>query len=457
MGTTMPAEEPGPALLAAWPIPDRLRHVLRALGHRNYRLFFMGQSVSLVGTWMQHTAMAWLVYRLTGSQFMLGAVGFAGQIPMFLFAPLAGVLADRWNRHRLLLVTQVLAMVHAATLAGLVFGGVIAESGDAWMLIVLSVFLGLVNSLDMPVRQAFIVELVGGKEDLGNAIALNSMLMNSSRLVGPSIAGLLIRFIGEKACFLTNAVSYLSVIAALLAIRVAARPPPAARRHLLHELREGLAYAWGTPYIRLILVFVAMVSLVGVPYAVLMPVFAKDVLHGDAQTLGFLFASVGVGAVCGNLVLASRRSPQGLGRLMAVASVIFGLGLVGFSLSRSLWLSMPLLVLIGFGMVGQVVAANTVLQTVVDDDKRGRVMSLHGAAFLGMMPFGSLLAGSLASRIGAPYTVLGGGLICLASTLVFATRLTSLRARLAATAAPGPAPAAGEAARPAGESERASN
>jgi len=297
------------------------------------------------------------------------------------------------------------------------------------------------------VRQAFVVELIGGKQDLGNAIALNSMLMNSSRLVGPSVAGLVIRFAGERVCFLANALSYLAIIGALLAMRVAARRQPAAHRHVLHELREGLAYAWGTPYIRLILVFVAGVSLVGVPYAVLMPVFARDILHGDAQTLGLLFASVGIGAVCGNLFLASRTSPQGLGRLMAVASVIFGLGLVGFSQSRSLWLSMPLLVLIGFGMVGQVVAANTVLQTVVDDDKRGRVMSLHGVAFLGMMPIGSLLAGSLASRVGADNTVLGGGVICLASTLVFSARLTSLRARLAAAAA-GPAPATADVSEP---------
>jgi MFS family permease len=395
----------------------------RALGSRNYRLFFAGQGISLIGTWMQQVAMIWLVYRLTHSAFLLGVVGFAGQIPTFLLAPFTGVLADRWNRHRTIVVTQTLALLQAATLAILV----LTETAQVWHLVVLAVVLGTINALDMPVRQSFIVQMIERKEDLGNAIALNSAMVTATRLLGPSIAGILIGAFGEGICFLVNAISYVAVIAALLAMRVA--PPPArpANGRVIDGLKEGIVYVAGLAPVRDILLLLAFVSLVGMPYYILMPVFAKDVLGGGAHTLGFLMGASGLGALVGTIYLATRKSIRGFGRIIAAAAVVFGVGLIAFSLSHVVWLSMILVFLAGLGMMAQMACSNTIIQTVVDDDKRGRVMSLFTMAFIGMAPFGSLFAGALASRIGAPHTLAIGGGFCVAGGIVFASRLKAMK------------------------------
>jgi MFS family permease len=397
--------------------------IFRALHSRNYRLFFGGQSISLIGTWMQQIAASWLVYHMTNSAFVLGVVGFAGQIPTFLLAPFAGVFADRMNRHRIIIVTQTLAMIQALMFALLVLTGAVT----VWQIIALSILLGLVNAVDMPVRQAFIVDMIERREDLGNAIALNSTMFNAARLVGPSIAGVLIATLGEGMCFLLNGISYGAVIAALSAMRMTPRPKHGQRAHVMQELREAFSYALGFAPIRSILLLLGLVSLVAMPYTILMPVFAKDVLHGGAHTLGFLVGASGIGALGGTIYLASRRSVRGLGNVIAVSAGLFGIGLLAFSVSRVLWMSLLFMLLTGFGMVLQFAASNTVLQTIVDDDKRGRVMSLFTMAFAGAAPFGSLLAGGLASRIGAPATLLLGGVCCISGSLLFARALPALR------------------------------
>jgi len=398
--------------------------MLRALGYRNYRLFFGGQIVSLTGTWITTTATSWLVYRLTGSPFLLGVVGFAGQFPAFLIGPFSGIYVDRWNRHRLLVATQTVSMLQSFVLAALTLSGRITIP----LVIGLSVVQGLVNAFDMPGRQAFLITMIENKEDLGNAIALNSSMFNAARLVGPSLAGIIIAASSEGWCFVFDGVSYLAVIGALLAMRIP-RPSPAGRRRAAwHDLREGFTYAFGFAPIRRIITLLALVSLLGLPASVLMPVFAGDILGGGPHTLGFLLSSLGCGALVGALWLASRRSVLGLGRVISSASVIFGAGLVAFSFSRTLWLSCVLLVFAGFGFMAQNASSNTVIQTIVDDTKRGRVMSFYMMAFLGTAPFGSLLAGSLSARIGAPYTLAIGGVCCMAGGAWFASGLPALRA-----------------------------
>jgi MFS family permease len=397
--------------------------LLRALRSRNFRLFFAGQSVSLVGTWMQQVAISWLVYRLTGSAVLLGVVSFAGRIPAFIFAPLAGVLADRWNRRRLLLCTQSLATVQACVLAALVLTGVI----QVWQLVALSVLLGLINAFDIPVRQAFVVEMVDRKDDLANAIALNSSMVNSARLIGPSLAGLFIATVGEGICFLINAASYLAVILAIAAMHLRPAKPRVKPKYVLHELREGFAYALGFAPIREILGLIALVSLMGMPYSVLMPIFAKKILQGGAHTYGFLMAAAGLGALASTIFLASRKSVLGLGRVLVAATVIFGLGLIGFAFSRMLIISLLCLGLAGFGVMALVASSNTVVQTIVEDEKRGRVMSLFTMAFMGMAPLGSLGAGAAAERVGAPMTLIIGGSVCLGAAIWFAIRLPTLR------------------------------
>lgn len=396
---------------------------IRALENRNFRVFFTGQIVSLVGTWMQRIALAWLVYRLTNSAFLLGAVGFAGQIPTFLLAPVAGVFADRLNRRGVLIVTQSLAMAQALILSALVLTGTLA----IWHIFVLSMFLGVVNAWDTPVRQAFIVEMVEKKEDLSNAIALNSSMVNSARLLGPSLAGILISAVGEGMCFLLNGISYLAVIAALACMKIPPRDSARKRSGVWSGLTEGFSYAFGFVPIRSVLLLLALVSLMGMPYTVLMPVFAKDVLHGGPHTLGFLMGASGVGALGGALYLASRKSVLGLGKFIPLAVALFGMGLIAFSRSRLLPLSMLLMLATGFGMIVEMAASNTVLQTIVEDDKRGRIMSFFTMAFMGMTPFGSLLSGFLAGIIGAQNTLLLGGTACLIGAAVFAAKLPVLR------------------------------
>jgi len=397
--------------------------VFRALRHRNYRLFFVGQGVSLVGTWLSRVALSWLAYRLTGSALLLGVIGFSGQIPIFLLSPVAGVLVDRWNLHRVLVIAQILSMVQSFLLAALALSGVI----NVTHIIALSAFQGCINAFEIPARQSYVVKMVEDKADLPNAIALNSSMFNAARLVGPAVGGVLIAAVGEGWCFLIDGFSFLAVIASLLAMTVTAPRAGATRPHMIRELRDGLAYAFGSPPIRTILILLSVVSLVGVPYVVLLPVFAKDILHGDSHTLGFLTAAAGCGALTGAGYLASRRSVVGLGKVIVIAGIGFGLGLMGLSLSRHLGFSLALMVLIGFGLMVQLASCNTVLQTIVDDDKRGRVMSLYATSILGMAPLGSLFAGAVASRIGAPETILIGGIACVLGSAVFAWRIPGLR------------------------------
>ena len=400
--------------------------ILRAFKYRNYRLFFGGQGISLIGTWMQNVAMSWLVYRLTGSALLLGIVGFSSQIPAFILSPVAGVMADRYNRHKILLVTQTLAMLQAFALSFLVLTGRV----QVWHILFLSSFLGLVNSFDIPARQSFVVELVEKKEDLGNAIALNSSMFNAARLLGPSIAGILIGLVGEGMCFLVNGVSYLAVLAALLAMKVPIRKREASGVPMLKRFKEGFSYTFGFAPIKLIILLLALTSLTGMPYTVLMPVFVKEVLHGGPRTLGFLMGCSGAGALAAALTLASRRSVAGLEKKIPLAGCIFGTGLIALSLSSGFALAAVCIAVASFGMITQMAASNTIIQTVVEDDKRGRVMAFYALAFMGMAPFGSLLAGWLASRAGAPHTIMLAGALSISGALAFLTRLPELREQI---------------------------
>lgn len=387
----------------------------RALRHRNYRLFFTGQSLSLIGTWLTKVATAWLVYRLTNSVWLLGVVGFAGQIPTFLLAPLAGVLVDRWDRRRVLLVTQTLAMIQSALLAALTLGGFIR----IWEILALNVFQGLIDAFDMTTRQSMIVRMVDDRADLPNAIALNSSMVNGARLLGPAVAGVLIAAVGEGGCFLIDAFSYAAVLLSVLLMRFETPPRAAKDTRVFHEMIEGFRYAKGSVPIRALLLLLALSGLAGRPFSVLLPVIAREVMQGGAGTLGVLQATAGIGALVGALYLASRSRVLGLERAVALSAALFGLGLAAFSRAHVLWLALPLLFVAGVGMMVQTAASNTILQTVVDEDKRGRVMSFLGMSLFGTVPIGSLIAGALATRIGAENTILLGGLICVISAGFF--------------------------------------
>ncbi len=405
---------------------SQLRSVGRALRHRNYRLYFFGQGTSLVGTWLTKVATSWLVYRLTGSSWLLGVLAFAGQIPTFLLAPVAGVLVDRWNRYRVLLVTQSLAMLQSALLAGLALGGVIR----IWEVIVLNILQGLIDAFDMPVRQSMLVRMVDDRADLPNAIALNSSMVNGARLLGPAIAGVLIAAVGEGWCFVIDAASYGAVLVSVLLMRLEPQPRAEKTTRVVHEMVEGFRYASGSAPIRALLLLLALSGVAGRPFAVLLPVIAREVMGGGAGTLGVLQATAGVGALAGALYLAWRTSVLGLGRVVTVSAAVFGLGLVAFSRAHALWLATPLLMLAGAGMMVQTAASNTIVQTICDDDKRGRVMSLLAMSLFGTVPLGSLIAGALATRIGAENTILLGGAISVAGAGVFLRTLPDVRRAL---------------------------
>jgi len=401
-----------------------LSYAWRALRHRNFRLYFGGQGISVIGTWMTRLATSWLVYRLTGSALLLGVVGFAGQIPTFLLAPFAGVWVDRLNRRHLLLVTQILAMLQSLALAVLT----LTKHINIPEIIFLGAFQGAINGFDMPGRQAFLVQMVEDKEDLGNAIALNSSMVNIARLVGPSLAGAVIAVSGEGYCFLADGLSYLAVIASLVAMRgVTSTGVKRNTGSMLAQLKEGWTYVSTFAPVRTILLLFAIVSLMGWPFTVLMPIFAAKILRGGPHTLGFLMGAVGVGALVSAISLAMRKTVLGLGRMIPLSAAAFGVGLILFGLSRNLWISLVLMLVCGFGLMQQMAASNTIIQTVVDDDKRGRVMSFYTVAFVGMAPFGSLLAGSLAHAIGAPRTVMLSGACCIAGSIWFAGRLPQIR------------------------------
>jgi MFS family permease len=398
-------------------------HAWRALRHRNFRLFFGGQSISLIGTWMTRIATAWLVYQLTKSSLLLGLVSFTGQIPTFLLAPFAGVLVDRIDRRQVLIWTQTAAMLQSFALAALTLMHriTIAE------ILVLSAFQGVINAFDMPGRQAFMVQMVEDRNDLSNAIAINSSMVNIARLIGPSLAGLIIAASSEGWCFLIDGISYIAVIFSLLLMRVKTTQIKRAATSMLVQLREGWDYVATFTPIRTILLLFALVSLMGMPYMVLMPVFAAQVLHGGAHTLGFLMGAAGVGAVISALSLVVRKSVRGLTKMIPLAAAIFGTSLILFGFSRVVWLSLLLMLFTGFGMMQGLTASNTIIQTLVPEDKRGRVMSYYTAAFVGMAPWGSLLAGSLAHWIGAPRTVMFTGSCCIVGAAWFWTRLPSIR------------------------------
>lgn len=393
-----------------------LRSALRAFRYRNYRLYFGGQGISLTGSWMQQVAMGWLVYRLTGSAFYLGVVAFFAQVPVFFMAPLAGVLADRWERMHIMLAAQVLAMMQAFVLAVLMFTHAIA----AWQLAPLAFFLGVANSLDAPARHSMVVQVVERKEDLGNAIALNSAMFNGARLVGPPIAGIMVGLVGEGICFLLNGFSYLAVIFALLAMRFAPRQRRRRIGGFWPELREGFAYTFGMRPIRRVIVLVAWVSLVGASYVTLMPVFVARVLHGGPKGLGFLLGAVGCGALLGALALASRQTTAGIERILVGGSALFGLGLLAVSRARTMAAALPLMLVVGLGMMVQMASANTFIQHAVSDDKRARVMSIYTMAFMGTTPIGSFLVGSLTHAVGVTRTIAAGGLLTLAGAFLFA-------------------------------------
>jgi MFS family permease len=393
-----------------------------ALRSRNYQLFFAGQGISLIGTWMTQIATVWLVYDLTSSALMLGVVGFTSQIPNFLLTPFGGVLVDRFSRQRILVVTQMLAMLQSLTLAALALSGVI----QIWHLLVLSLFQGIINAVDSPARQTIVTELVDRPQDLANAIAINSTMFNGARLVGPAIGGLLIARVGEAYCFLIDGVSYIAVIIALLAMRLKPKQMPVITGSPLERIKDGFVYAFGCPPIRAILLLSAMVSFLGMQYTVLVPVFADKILKGDAQTLGFLMAASGVGAVSGGIYLVTRKTVVGLGKLIVLGPALLGMGLIVFSVSRYLPLSLLSMFFIGLGTILQIASGNTVLQTIIDDDKRGRVMSIYTMSFLGVVPFGNLLGGTLADRIGVTSTLIIAGSACLLGSFYFSRQLPAL-------------------------------
>ncbi|MBN3874030.1 MFS transporter [Nostoc sp. JL33] len=397
--------------------------LLPALRSKNYQLFFAGQGISLIGTWMTQLATIWLVYHLTNSPLMLGVVGFSSQIPSFFLAPFGGVFVDRFSRYRTLICTQILAMIQSLTLAALALTGVI----QVWQIIALSLFQGFINALDAPARQAFVPELIERREDLANAIAINSTMINGARLIGPAIGGLLIAGVGTGYCFLIDGLSYIAVIAALLAMKVKPWKNVVSDGNPIQKVKEGFVYAFSFPPIRSILLLSALVSLMGLQNTILVPVIAEQILKGGAESLGFLMAASGVGALTGGIYLATRQTILGIGKLIALAPTILGIGLIAFSFSRFLPLSLFTMLFVGLGTILQIAASNTFLQTIVEDDKRGRLMSLYTMSFLGMIPVGNLLGGFLASHIGAPNTLIIDGIACIIGSIIFSRQLPALR------------------------------
>lgn len=400
---------------------SKIPNTFRALRHRNFQLFFAGQFISLTGTWMQSVAQSWLVYRLTGSVVLLGMIGFAGQIPVFLLAPFGGAIADRFDRQKILVVTQSCAMITAFVLAILTLTGNI----QVWHLFVLALFFGLANAFDIPTRQAFVSDMVA-REDLLNAIALNSSMFNGARIVGPAIAGILVAAVGEGWCFFGNSVSYIAVIAGILLMKIT----PVVRERkgsTLANIAEGFSFVATNAPVRGLLLLLGLVSLMGMPYAVLMPIFADKILLGGSDTLGYLMGASGIGALAAALILASRKQVFGLGRWVAVTSGTFGLALILFSFSTNFWLSLIILVPVGFSMMTQMSSSNTLIQAMVPDELRGRVMSVYSMMFMGMAPLGALLAGTLAGILGAPETVAIGGAVCIIGSIIFSLRLPKHR------------------------------
>lgn len=403
-----------------------MKQALRAFKHPNFRLFFAGQSVSLIGTWIHSMAMSWMVYRMSGSAFLLGLTAFASMAPMFFFAPLGGIAADRFNRQKLLVVTQSLAGIHALVMAGLAY----ADLLNVWHVIGLAWVIGMIQAADTPLRQSFLPELVPDRADLPSAVAFGAFMQQSGRLIGPTIAGLLLAVWSEAACFLANGISKLAVIAAVAVMHLPEQPPQRSGKRMGSAFAEGVRYAWQTVPVRILLPTLAAASFLVAPYQSLMPIFAAEIYHGGADTLGWLMGAAGIGGATSVLAMASRKDVRGLARIILIATLTAGLGLIAFSVTRWFWLGMLLLPLIGAGMLAVITGTSTVLQVIVDDEKRGRVMSLFTMSFLGMMPMGSLLAGIVADHIGAPLTLGVCGGLCVIAALVYWAKLPVLRAHM---------------------------
>jgi MFS family permease len=406
---------------------ERLNLMFRSLKYKNFRLFVEGQSLSLIGTWLQMVALTWLVYKMTNSALMLGIVGFAGQLPIFIIGPFAGVLADRWNRHRMLLITQSLALVQALLLTTLVFLNVI----QIWQIITLSIILGIINAIDMPIRQAFVFDMIEDhKEDVGNAIALNSSMVNVARLGGPAIAGIIIATVGEGWCFLINSISFVAVIVSLLKMDIRLKPKSVKEFKIFEELKEGFQYSYNFEPIKILIFLLAAVSLVSTSVTLLAPIFAKKYLHGSADIYGFLIGAYGLGALVGAIYLLNKKNVLGLGNIITIAVAGFGISIILFGFSRSFILSMILMLLAGTGMILHIASTNTLLQTISEENKRGRVMGFYGVAFRGMSPFGSLIAGSLGSTIGSPATLAISGIVCITGAVIFKLKLPGIRQKI---------------------------
>jgi len=397
-------------------------HAWRALRHRNFRLFFFGQSISVLGTWMTRLATTWLVYHLTHSALLLGVVGFAGQFISFALGPFAGVWVERVDRRKLLVWTQAAAAVQSLVMAALTLAHII----NLWEIIALTALQGVINALDTPGRQAFLIQMIDDRADLGNAIAINSSMANGARLVGPAIAGLIIAAIGEGWCFTIDGVSYLAVIASLLMMHVKPLNVHRGRSSMLVQIREGWTYVSGFQPIRTILLLFSLISLLGYSWSVLLPIFAVQVLHGGATTLGWLASAAGIGALASAISLDIRKSVVGLTRMLQIAVTLLGCALILFGISHILWLSLVLIAFVGFGMIQAASISNTIIQSIVSEDKRARVMSYYTMAFFGSAPFGSLLAGALAEKIGASYTVAISGALCLAAAVWFSFKMPEI-------------------------------
>ncbi len=401
---------------------EKFSSTFRALKHRNYQLFFFGQIISLSGTWMQSVAQSWLVYRLTGSVALLGLIGFAGQFPIFLLTAFGGAIADRYNRRNILIATQTAAMATASVLAFLTLSGLI----EVWHLFALAIVSGIFNAFDIPARQSFVMDMVG-RDDLLNAVALNSSVFNGARIIGPAIAGILVATVGEGWCFFVNAVSYIAVLGGLFAMHIAPKISSPKKGSTIEKIKEGFVFVARTKPIRSLMLLLGLVSLMGMPYAVLMPIFAEEILQGGVRGLGILMGASGFGALIAALTLAAKKNLKGLGRWVAVSSGVFGVFLILFSLSETFWLSAALLVPIGFSMMLQMASSNTLVQAMVPDELRGRVMAVYSMMFMGMAPIGALLSGSAANYLGAPMTVAIGGAACIVGSILFGSQLKSFR------------------------------
>lgn len=403
--------------------PGALRKIFSSLYSRNYRLYFIGQGISLIGTWMQNVALSWLVYRITGSVFLLGLIGFLSQIPAFVLAPITGVITDRYSRHRIMVFTQVAFLVQALGMAILVLLNIV----DVWHIVVLSLVFGIISAFDSPARQSLVIDLIENPKDLGNAIGLNSAIFNGARLFGPAIAGITIALVGEGVCFLLNSLSFFAVIGALVMMKMPVRQKNSKVSNLKDSFTEGLNYTFQSVPIRTLLIILAVLSLICYPFTVLLPAYAKEILKGSSDTLGFLMSSLGAGALIAAIYMAGRNSIIGLARIISIFSFLMGLSVMAIFFSDKLFPSLVILFISGLSMIMSTAAVNTMLQSILDEDKRGRVMSFYAMALMGTMPIGNLLAGIVANKIGIPYTLLLEGLITIAAVAWFEINRKTLR------------------------------